>query len=62
MNCHIGIEMVTDSRRLFDILTSDGMVSAVNHGLVSLEDQLFMLRLSHKMDEQDALSELETEA
>lgn len=53
---------MTDSRRLFDILTSDGMVSAVHHGLVSLEDQLFMLRLSHKMDEQDSLRELETEA
>jgi hypothetical protein len=53
---------VSDSRRLFDILTSDGMVSAVNHGLVSLEDQLFMLRLSYKMDEQDSLRELETEA
>jgi hypothetical protein len=54
--------LVSDSRRLFDILTSDGMVSAVHHGLVSLDDQLFMLRLSREMDEQDSLRELETEA
>ena len=54
--------LVSDSRRLFDILTSDGMVSAVHHGLVSLDDQLFMLRLSYKMDEEAAWRELETEA
>lgn len=52
---------MSDSRRLFDILTSDGMVAAVNCGLVSLEDQLFMLRLSYQMDVED-LSDLETEA
>ena len=37
------------------------MVAAVTLGLVSLEDQLFMLRLSYQMDVED-LSDLETEA
>lgn len=51
---------MSDSKRLFDILTSDGMVSAVHHGLVSLEDQAFMLRISYLLDLADT-SGLETE-